>query len=227
MARLIANSNAASALAAPLRQFAGQAAWELRRGCGSFTRRYGPWGWCLACCVLVALLAWGGQRQQLARSASAQAELAQRLASLAHQPVTSQTGSVGKTDATSALARLQRFHQQLLAHEDLPCAVQALLDLGAAQGLLMQRGEYRPQSDSVGGFLRYKMSLPVKGEAAAIHRFVEAGLRQQPALLLDSVRFKRERIAASVIEARIDWVLLVRLPQGAPSSASPAALEAR
>lgn len=87
----------------------------------------------------------------------------------------------------------------------------------------MQRGSYRPQVDVAGGFLRYRMTLPVKGSGPAIQRFMQTALRKQKTLALDSVQFKRARIGSSDIEARIEWLMLTRLPaaDGAIAGTAP------
>jgi hypothetical protein len=73
--------------------------------------------------------------------------------------------------------------------------------------------------------LRYRMTLPVKGDAQAIHQFMAAALKAHKTLALDAVQFKRERIESGEIEARIQWVLLTRLPEGA--AVRPATIASR
>ena len=79
---------------------------------------------------------------------------------------------------------------------------------------MIARGEYKPVLDSAGSFLRYRMTLPIKGESDAINRFVQAALLAEPALVLESIQFRRDRPDAQQIEARLQWALLTRLPQG-------------
>ena len=62
------------------------------------------------------------------------------------------------------------------------------------------------------------MTLPIKGESGAINRFVQAALLTEPALVLESIQFKRDRPDAQQIEARLQWALLTRLPPGAVPS---------
>lgn len=204
-------------LSARAARLAGAASWSVRRAARGWSRRHGLWGWAMLAAAACALgagallrgeqLRAGALAQQLAAQRSAQSAAA-ALAPLAPAaaPAASASGMAG------ARARLRAFDQHLLPHEDLPVAVQALLDLGSAEGLSVLRGSYRLQADSAGGFVRYRMSLPVQGAAPAVQRFMLAALRQQPNLALDSVQFKRARIGATEIEARIQWVLLARLP---------------
>jgi hypothetical protein len=194
---------------------AAHARWELSRGARGFTRRFGSFGWALLGCAACAALALAVERSQAAQVRTLETRLAARMAdnaAAARTPIAANpqpaSGDAG------ARARLKAFDEQLLPHGDIPVVVQDLLDLGEAEGLSMQRGSYRPQPDVSGGFLRYRMTLPVKGPGTAIQRFMKAALRKQKNLALDSVQFKRARIGSSDVEARIEWVMLSRLPPG-------------
>jgi hypothetical protein len=184
--------------------------WELRRGARAFSRRFGPFGWVLLGCLACAALALAVERRQAVEIGRLEMRLAARLADRAG-PVAAAAAAAPAEGEAGARSRLQAFDDHLLAHGDIPFAVQDLLDLGEAEGLSMQRGTYRPQVDVAGGFLRYRMTLPVKGSGPAIQRFMQAALRKQKNLALDSVQFKRTRIGSSDIEARIEWLMLTRL----------------
>jgi hypothetical protein len=94
--------------------------------------------------------------------------------------------------------------------------IQDLIALADERQLLLVRGDYKPQVDSAGGFLRYRMTLPVKGGMAAIQSFVAAVLQTHPSMAVEAVQFKRDRIASPLVEARIQWLLLTQLPEAAP-----------
>jgi hypothetical protein len=115
-----------------------------------------------------------------------------------------------------ARARLRAFDDHLPEHDAIPVALQDLIALAEANGLTLARGNYRPQLEAQGGYLRYRMTLPVIGQADAVQRFMMAALRDQHTLSLESVQFKRERSDTSVVEARIQWALLTRMPQSGP-----------
>lgn len=184
-----------------------QAAWALRRATRQLSRRYGAWGWSMLACGAGAVLAGAALHYQLAEAAALQARLAARAAVAAAPPA-----PVAPAGGSSARARLLAFEQHLLAHEEIPFVVEELMALGGREGLVMQRGEYRPQADGPGAFLRYRMILPVTGAAPAVQRFMLAALRQHRNLALESVQFKRARVGAGDVEARIQWVMLSRLP---------------
>lgn len=59
------------------------------------------------------------------------------------------------------------------------------------------------------------MSLPVKGKAAAVQRFIERALIDNRSLMFESVQFKRDRIQAEQLEAQVQWTLITALPSRA------------
>jgi hypothetical protein len=183
-------------------------AWELGRAWRAARGRLGLPGVALLGCAACAVLGLGLAHVQLARAKELAAQLAQRRAPAPAEvlPVAASSGMAG------ARARLQAFEALLLPAAEVPFVVQQLLDLGEEAGLTMAHGSYRPQADSAGAFLRYRMSMPVKGSGQAIEGYIRTALRKQPNLALDSLQFKRPSIGASDIEARIQWTLLVRLP---------------
>jgi hypothetical protein len=181
--------------------------WEARRVVRAALRRTGLfWPGLLLCAAAAAAgLAVGHGQAEQAGMLAARPLAAVPVAA----PAAADAGQAG------ARKRLHAFDAQLLPHGDIPFALQDLLELGAAEGLSMQRGSYRAQPDIAGQFLRYRMSLPVQGSAQAIQRFIKSALRKQKNLALDGVQFKRTRIGSPDIEARIDWVLLVTMPGAA------------
>ena len=190
-----------------LRRLPDQLSWESKRAASLFMRRCGWSGLVLLAAAVFCIAAWQIKRQQVGELVRVNTELL--AARHAQQQLPSQPLAGNNSDGRS---RLKDFEDFLLPHEDIPMAVQELLKLAEAEQLAITRGEYRPQVDQQGQFLRYRMTLPVKGDAQAIYRFLQSALRARKALALESVQFKRERIEATVVEARIQWVLLTRLP---------------
>lgn len=191
-----------------------QAIWEARHRTRAFTRRFGVWGWSVLALFVISALIGFGERQQKAEMNAFTSRLADQLTVTGLAP--SRAMVVQRVDAenvSDGRARLQAFEDHLLLHDDIPGVIQDLLYLAEAEGLKMQRGEYQPRIDPTGGFLRYHMTLPVNGAAPAIHQFMEAALHKHKSLALESVQFKREQIEASGIKARIQWVVLTRLPE--------------
>jgi hypothetical protein len=197
----------------PLPRLAARFAWEWRRAARAFMRSWGGFGLIVGAAVLVGLAAWWVGRQQSMSMAQTRALLERRLAAPEASIVPLPEGGGGQ----DGRARLKAFDDYLLTHADIPSVVQNLIRLAEAEKLVLARGDYRPQADVQGGFLRYRMSLPVKGDAQAIRRFMQAALLAHRTLALEGVQFKRERIESATVEARLQWVLLTR-PPAAPES---------
>jgi hypothetical protein len=181
-----------------------RAAWELRRGGRGLRRRIGAAGLLLLAGLAASGLALWAQQREL-----------QALAQLRQQWLVQQAQPVARPVDTRALdgrARLAEFDAYLPGHGEIPATVGALFNLAQQEGLTIARGDYKAQPDAAGGFLRYRMTLPVQGDAAAIRRFMLAALRGHKTLALESVQFKRERAATAEVEARIQWVLFSRMP---------------
>lgn len=188
-----------------LRGGADAAAWEVRRGLRTFTRRCGPAGWVAVCAGVLALTGMAVRNAEVDRLAGLRTQLnAQAWTANADRPAAPQ--------ALTGRAQLQAFVDKLPGRDDIPAAIQDLLNLAEDEGLTMAKGDYRPEADVAGGFLRYRMTLPVKGNAQAVYRYVQRALNQQPSLALETIAFKRERIESAEMEARIQWVMLTRLP---------------
>lgn len=190
----------------------GRWTWECARAARIVSRRFGVLGWfAMACMAMAVLAAIQGQRAR-SQLDDARRQLAD-LNTTAVRPVESPMQTPNG---------LKAFEGLLLAHDDIPATVQDILELAQAQHLSIVHGDYRPQIDAKGGFMRYRMTLPVKGEAQAIHRFMLAALRAHRTLALESAQFKRERIESTEVEARIQWVVMTRLSSADAVPASAA-----
>ncbi|WP_432728910.1 hypothetical protein [Variovorax sp. W6] len=117
------------------------------------------------------------------------------------------------------MSNMQKFEQMLPAHEDIPEVLERLFELAVEERLALSRGEYRAQNDDVGQFVRYRMTMPIKGNAAAVQRFMERALARNRSLVFESVQFKRDRIQAEQVEAIVQWTLITSLP-GQPARES-------
>jgi len=186
------------------------AAWHAGYAVRAFSRRWGIWGWALSGCVVLAAASWAVDAGASRESAGLRIRIAQQ-AGLGSR----RTASPAVPTENSDRAHLRAFDKVLLAHQDIPDVVQDVLRLAGKHGLEVRRGQYRGQSDTVGGFFRYRMTLPVKGAPAAVYGFMQEALRAQPALALESVQFRRERSESPEIELNLHWLLLARLPAAA------------
>jgi hypothetical protein len=177
--------------------------WEARQSAQRFMRRYGVFsllvGTAIALAVAACLFEW--------RQVRVMDESSARIRAATSAP--RMRVDLGPDPQT----RLKAFDAYLLSHAEVPDVVRDLIALAADEGLSLPRGEYRPLIEPQGGFLRYRMTIPVSGPAPSVLRFIESALRKHRALALESVEFKRERIDAVEVTARILWIVMARLPQ--------------
>jgi len=150
--------------------------------------------------------------QQSGELATRQQHLTAQLAAAAKQAALPQARVSMNADADSLAA----FHAYLPAHDTIPEQLKELLEVAQKSGVTLAKADYKPQEDGNTAFLRYQISLPVKAEYAQLQAFIIAALQALPTLTLDSVLFKREQIEASEIDARIQFILLVKKPEARP-----------
>ena len=110
-----------------------------------------------------------------------------------------------ESDAT----RLEEFRALLEAPEATPDLIKDLVTLGDKSGLALTKGEYRREVDAVGGFQRYRLTLPVEGDPDAVMAFVINAVKHHPNLALETVDFHREHKEVREIRAQINFVALM------------------
>ncbi|MCC7695351.1 type 4a pilus biogenesis protein PilO [Janthinobacterium sp. EB271-G4-7A] len=155
-----------------------------------------------AACLALAAFAM----QQGDALAARQQQLAAQLAAAAKQSAQPPVAVALDADADSLAA----FHAYLPAHDSIPDQLKALLEVAQKSGVTLAKADYKPQEDGNTAFLRYQITLPVKAEYAQLQTFIVDALQALPTLTLDSVLFKREQIEAGEIDARIQFILLVK-----------------
>ncbi|HEU4844719.1 MAG TPA: hypothetical protein VFT05_10680, partial [Burkholderiaceae bacterium] len=106
------------------------------------------------------------------------------------------------------------FYAYLPGHDTIPDQLGELARVAQASGVTLAKAEYKAEQDSQASFLRYQITLPVRAEFTSVQNFIVGALQAVPALTLDSVAFKRDQIETGEVEARIQFVLLVRLGGG-------------
>jgi uncharacterized iron-regulated membrane protein len=178
--------------------------WKLRQWKARVRRSFGAWEAILLGFLLIGILALGGVMYQQRLFEDWQTQTA---ALPAKNPV-----KVSALPLDSDRQRLLAFEQHLLPHQDIPFALQDMLRLAEEEGLTIRHAEYRAQAEPRGGFMRYRINLPVQGKSETVNRYIYEALLAQKNLALESVQLKRETLESQNLEARIQWVLLTRLP---------------
>lgn len=175
-------------------------AWRAGGGARTWHQRLGWSGLVVLVALALAAAAWAVEREQRRAGAVLRRQLAVPAVAVAVP---------AQDRERQALAA---FERQLLPYEEIPVVVQELMVMAERRGVMLARGEYRLQPDVPGGFLRYRIRLPLKGKMSVVYGFIQDALKAQPALALERVQFKRERSDALEVEAGSEWALLVRRP---------------
>jgi hypothetical protein len=161
-----------------------------------------------AACLALSVFAL----QQGEALAERQQQLRAQLTVMAKQAALPQAPVTLDADADSLAA----FHAYLPAHDSIPEQLKALLEVAQKSGVTLAKADYKPQEDGNTAFLRYQITLPVKAEYAQLQTFIVDALQALPTLTLDYVLFKREQIEAGEIDARIQFILLVKKAEMRP-----------
>lgn len=183
-----------------LRSVLEAAAWELGRLARRVLRSWGLVG-LLAALLGVLAIGLGWWSGDLERQS---ALLRQRLDKVAAHRMAPTPPGAGDPEAG--------FRARLVSHDDIPVVVQDLLAVARRHQLQVLQADYRAEADDVGGFVRYRIALPVKGVGANLQTFMSEALQEQPALALEALQLRRDTALTRQVEARLHWVLFAALP---------------
>ena len=92
----------------------------------------------------------------------------------------------------------------------LPGELGKLLDLAEQDGLQFSGGEYRLVAGKEKLLDRYVVSLPVRGDYQEVRRFLMTLRDEFPALAIEDVSLRRDKIGSSEIDAQLRLVLFIR-----------------
>lgn len=134
-------------------------------------------------------------------------ELQNRSVGLGDKPLVVDEGAVWREGNRK---NLEAFYLQLPQPTEIPAILSRLIELADERDVELKSADYRVVRDDTGGYLKYRISLPVTGNARAIQDFLLAALNAQRTLALESISFKRGQIQSAEIEARIQLALLTR-----------------
>jgi hypothetical protein len=111
----------------------------------------------------------------------------------------------------SPAAQLRAFYAMFPPHTNASESLSQMVAAARESKLQLSRGEYAIVTDRQTGLVRYRMTLPVRGEYTQIREFVAASLKAVPALALDEVIFERPSVSETQVQARVRLTLYLRL----------------
>jgi hypothetical protein len=82
-----------------------------------------------------------------------------------------------------------------------------LLLLAQRHGVQVAHTEQRLVRDARGGQEHWAVAMPAQARYDDLRRFLEAALRADPALALNSLRLQRERADVAALQADLQWAL--------------------
>lgn len=103
--------------------------------------------------------------------------------------------------------QLSRFYQSFPVHVATPDLLEKLYAAAEATGIALEQGDYRLASGKGDKLERYQITLPVRGSYTQIRKFIGRLLADLPAVSLDGVSFKREKIGDAQVESQIKFTL--------------------
>lgn len=174
--------------------------WDMRRGTRLIWAHLGWTGLLLPLALIGVVVAVSAQHWKAQRFAQLQSLAKELPAAQFAAPLV--TGDVD--------SRIARFRTQLPERAALPQRVGELLTAAEAAGLTVAKADYRVQPDPAAGFLRYRVSMPLRGPAAKVLPFIQQAMRVDPALALEGIQIKRDSPESSEIEVSLRWVLFAR-----------------
>jgi hypothetical protein len=181
-------------------------------------------GWGNAAVVLFALLvlgAWLGPLPHARHELAAQKRTVERTRIALQKADKAEAAPVLSTNEE----RLAAFYHALGERRYAEQQVKTLFAVAAKTGLALNQAEYRLSTDKQGRFDTYQITVPVKGNYGAIHRFYEEVLLAIPFASLDQMNFKRDAISNNIVEAQLHFTLYLvdASPQDAPNTMMRAA----
>ena len=108
---------------------------------------------------------------------------------------------------TTPAEQLMAFYRVFPKGTTIPDWLGKIYAIAEQQKLSLDSGEYSLTQEKLGRLDRFRIVFPVKGNYPQIRKFITAALSTAPALALDSVSMKREKVGESSVEARIVFLL--------------------
>jgi hypothetical protein len=108
--------------------------------------------------------------------------------------------------------QLADFYGRLPEVKQAPEIASRLHSYARNAGLTLERGEYRPQQDASGRFIRYQIVLPVIGSYPQVRRFLGEAMRELPGLALDGISFTRDGPGSSQLQTELRFTAFLRKP---------------
>lgn len=105
---------------------------------------------------------------------------------------------------------LDTFYAALPDEHAAAGQIALLLAAAADHDLTPDKAEYALTRSTAANFIRYQVTLPVRGSYADIRKFANQALNDLPSAALNEIAFQRENIDSSEVEARLRFTLFLQ-----------------
>jgi Tfp pilus assembly protein PilO len=105
--------------------------------------------------------------------------------------------------------QLAVFYKDFPAGSAIPEVLARTYQIAGEQQLALELGEYVMNREQGARLEQFRITLPVKGSYPQVRKFVSEVLLAQPALSLQSLTVRRDKVALDVVDARVVLVLFL------------------
>ena len=116
----------------------------------------------------------------------------------------------GRWTPQSPEASLSAFYQFLPSKNSINQTLYTLHQAATAHGVTTERVEYRLVTNPSSAFLRYEITLPIKGDYQQIRQFINQLLNTFPTLALSEFSLKRNDAQTQEVDAHVKLTLFLR-----------------
>jgi len=109
--------------------------------------------------------------------------------------------------AENAIARVL---SALPGREQIPGVLGTIYQQAQEAGVPLDSGRYTFSAGKAGGVARYEVQFPVKASYPQIRAFINGTLSAVPAANLDKLHIERKAVGETIVNAEVDFVILVR-----------------
>lgn len=105
---------------------------------------------------------------------------------------------------------VEHFERQLTSAKDRSKFLAQMWHEADHLGVRLGKVDFHEDVDAAGGYVRLRMNVPASGSYPAIKNFTFVLMRAYPALGLETIEFKRERVAQGDVDGLLHVVLMMR-----------------
>ena len=113
------------------------------------------------------------------------------------------------SDRSGAESSVQDYYNVLPGEMDRFVLVKRLLLSAREKGLFPQRADYELEEESMTKVVRYRLSMPLRGNFSEIQAFLADVLNKNRSIAIDSINVKRESIEKPDVEVRVQFSILM------------------